>query len=406
MSKKILNENFQKDRKHYNYGQGIYIYKNRKKYFDLSQSSGVLFLGHNHNNFKKSLKSIIKNKISISSKPNSYSEKLFKLIKFFFPNFHKIIYCTTGSESVIKALRIAKSINYKKKYLVSVTGSWHGSVDQTLFYPNKNNRPSPLSSGIDNVMKENIIFVQNQNIIQTKKILNKKKNNIYAVIIEPVMGSLPNEEMKNYLKFLVKYCKKNNITLIFDEIITGFRSENKSVQNNYNLSPDITLIGKVLGGGTPISAIGITKKISLKLKKYKIFFGGTFSANSISSYIAMRNLIFLKKNIPNIKKLNLKCKSFQEKINYTTKINNIDARVYRYSNIMRIVFSKKIVRNRVQRDFLENKKIMQKNKFIKYLYKNNIYYPSNGIIFLPLTTTYKEMKYLIKFISQGLKMFF
>ena len=75
MSKTILNENFQKDRKHYNYGQGIYIYKNRKKYFDLSQSSGVLFLGHNHNNFKKSLKSIIKNKISISSKPNSYSEK-------------------------------------------------------------------------------------------------------------------------------------------------------------------------------------------------------------------------------------------------------------------------------------------------------------------------------------------
>ena len=120
----------------------------------------------------------------------------------------------------------------------------------------------------------------------------------------------------------------------------------------------------------------------------------------------MRNLIFLKKNIRNIKKLNLKCKSFQKKINYTTKVNNIDARVYRYSNIMRIVFSKKIVRNRVQRDFLENKKIIQKNKFIKYLYKNNIYYPPNGIIFLPLTTTYKELRYLIKLISQGLKMFF
>ena len=72
--------------------------------------------------------------------------------------------------------------------------------------------------------------------------------------------------MENYLKFLEKYCK-NNITLIFDEIITGFRSENKSVQNNYNLSPDITLIGKVLGGGTPISAIGITKKNIVKIKK-------------------------------------------------------------------------------------------------------------------------------------------
>lgn len=403
--KMIFNENFLRGYEDFNYGKGIYICSNRKKIFDLSQSSGVLFLGHNHSNFTKSLKNIVKNKISISSKPNVYSKKLFNLIKFFFPNFYKIIYCTTGSESVLKALRIAKSINPKKKYLVSVSGSWHGSVDQTLFYPDKKNKPFPLSSGIDQNLKKNIIFIQNQNINQTKKILNKNKKNIYALIVEPVMGSLPNEEMKPYLKLLETFCKKNKITLIFDEIITGFRSENKSVQNNYKLSPDITLIGKVLGGGVPISGIGITKKISQQLKKQKVFFGGTFSANAICSYLAMKNLSFLKKNIKNIKKLDLKCKLFQDKINYVAEQKNLNAKVYRYSNIMRIVFAKKNANNRFQRDFFEKKTKSKKNQFIKYLFKKKIYYPTNGIIFLPLITTHKDLKYLITHVQNGLKKF-
>ena len=92
------------------------------------------------------------------------------------------------------------------------------------------------------------------------------------------MGCLPNDNSKPYLKFLEKYCKKNRINFIFDEIITGFRSEKGSVQRKYNIKPDITLIGKILGGGLPIGAIGISKNIYQKIKKNKknIFFGGTF----------------------------------------------------------------------------------------------------------------------------------
>ncbi len=402
MKKNILNENFSRNEELIERGTGLFIYENKRKIYDLSQSSGVLLFGHNHKNFKSSLKNILLKKITISSKPNIYSIKLFKLIKFFFPNFEKIIFCTTGSESVIKSLRIAKSLNPQKKYLISVAGSWHGSVDQTLFVPNKKNKPLPLSQGIDENLGRNIKFVPYQDLDKTKKILDKFKKNSYALIVEPIMGSLPSHNVKDYLKFLDKYCKKNNITLIFDEIITGFRTDQKSVQNLYKLKPDITLIGKVLGGGIPISGIGISKKISSKISK-RVFFGGTFSGNAVSAYIAYKNLLFIKKNISKIRELSKKCRVFQETINKYIFANKLDARVYRFCNVMRIVFSNKDIKNRSQRDFLEKNKLNRKKKFIKYLYKKNIYYPSNGIIFLPAIIKKFELQYLIKIVSRGLK---
>ena len=404
MKKNILNENFQKNEELIERGSGIFIYKNKRKIYDLSQSSGVLLFGHNHNIFKLSLRDILSKKITISSKPNIYSIKLFRLIKFFFPNFQKIIFCTTGSESVIKSLRIAKSLNPQKKYLISVAGSWHGSVDQTLFIPNKRNKPLPLSEGIDKNFNKNIKFVPYQDIAKTKKILDKFKKTSYALIIEPIMGSIPDHNAENYLKFIEKYCKKNKITLIFDEIITGFRTDQKSVQNLYKLKPDITLIGKVLGGGTPISAIGISKTISSKISK-KVFFGGTFSGNTISTYIAHKNLLFIKKNIKKIQELSKKCKFFQEEINRYILVNKLNVKVYRFCNVIRIIFSSKDIKNRSQRDFLEKNKIRSKLEFIKYLARKNIYYPSNGIIFLPAIIKKIELKYLIKNISRGLDKF-
>ena len=138
----------------------------------------------------------------------------------------------------------------------------------------KKNKPLPLSQGIDENLGRNIKFVPYQDLDKTKKILDKFKKNSYALIVEPIMGSLPSHNVKDYLKFLDKYCK-NNITLIFDEIITGFRTDQKSVQNLYKLKPDITLIGKVLGGGIPISGIGISKTISSKISK-RVFLGAHF----------------------------------------------------------------------------------------------------------------------------------
>ena len=403
----ILNEKYNSTKVFFEKAKGDRIFYKNKSYIDLSFCSGAIFLGHNHSLFKKSASEYLKNNFSIFSNPNTQAVKLSKNIKFFFPNFHKIVFCNTGSESVIKALRISRAISKKKK-VVLVTGSWHGSTDNTLFYPRKNLMPESLSAGIKESDKKNTIFIPYNEIKISKKILDKKKNNINCVIIEPIMGCLPNNYSKPYLKFLEQYCKKNKITLIFDEIITGFRSEKGSVQKKYNIKPDITLIGKILGGGLPIGAIGINKDIYSKIEKNKkkIFFGGTFSGNTFSTYMGNKVLSYIKKNKILVKKIIKNSEYFQNKINYYISKENLNAHVYRFDSILRIVFSKGKINNRIQRDFLEKKQIMSKIKFENYLFKRNIYFPPNGIILFSSMTNKKSIDYMINVINLGLKKYF
>ena len=127
--------------------------------------------------------------------------------------------------------------------------------------------------------------------------LKKYKKNIMCIIIEPIQGCLP-IEAKKYLQFLSDYSKKNNLTLIFDEMITGLRFNCSSAQDQLSLSPSISTFGKCFGGGFPIGIIGLKKEVLIKLKKKrkKIFFGGTFSANSINSYLSNKIINYILKN--------------------------------------------------------------------------------------------------------------
>ena len=384
-----------------------YIFLSGKKYFDLSLNSGVLFLGHNHSTFISTLKNIVEKKISLSDINKKNINLIQKLIKFFFKSSNKIITCSTGSESVIKSIRICKALTNKEKIFL-VNGSWHGSVDQTLFHSKKNLKPIPLSSGLGNQFKKNIKILPYNDINSSKIILDKYSKDVCCLIIEPISASLPLEKSKKYLKFLRSYCNKKKIILIFDEIISGIRTDRGSVQNKFKIYPDITLAGKVIGGGMPISLILINKKISnkiLKLKK-KIFFGGTFSGNNYSIISCINTLLYLKKNSKLIKKTIKYSNYFQKKLNEFLIENNIKCRVYRFDSFLRIVFSDENIKNRISRDFLEGKKIKKITLFKKFLLKKRILYPNNGIIFFSTVISKKQIDTLIKITSIGLKKYF
>ena len=400
MNSLILNEGYYKNKNLFEKGYKDKIFFKKKKLIDLSHCSGSLLFGHNSQIFVESLKKYLQKKFSIFSHPNSHANEFSKLIKKCFPAFKKIIFCNTGSEAVTKALRISSSLN-KKDNIVLVSGSWHGSVGKTLYKPNKKLNAVPLSAGLDKYDQRKVIFIPYNDIVNSRKILNKNKNKINCLIIEPIQASLPIENIYQYLTFLETYCKRNNITLIFDEVITGFRTLEGSVQKKFNIKPDITILGKVLGGGLPIGLIGINNRIYSKLKKIKnkIFFGGTFSGNSMSSYIGFNTLKYLKKNKHKLQDLVRKSKFFQKNLNHFFISKNIDAKVYRFQSILRIIFSNKKIQDRVQRDFLERKKNLKIAKLRKYLFEKGIYYPSNGIIFFSTATDTKSINTLIKLIK-------
>jgi glutamate-1-semialdehyde 2,1-aminomutase len=387
---------------------GSKIIINKKKILDLSYCAGTLLLGHNSKIFKNSLKDLDRLNIGNYAAPNVHAENLSKILKTFFPHYHKFILCNSGSEAIIKAIRICKSLT-KKKLFISISGSWHGSVDQFLFSPDKNLKPKPISSGISDDYKKNIKFIPYNDFVTSKKILEKYKKKICAIVVEPIQACLPLTSAKKYLKFLESFAIKNRIILIFDEMITGIRTSGKSVQQIFKLKPSISTFGKCIGGGLPIGAIGVTKKIfNLIIKqKQRPYFGGTFSGNSVSSYVGYQNLKYIKKNKKKIFfDLNYKAQYLKRELDNFIKLNKIKCRVYRFESIIRLVFTDKLLQNRTQRDFFEKNQLSAVKKFKKFLYKQNIYYPANGIIFISQATTISDCDYIIKKFKEALKKFF
>ena len=215
-------------------------------------------------------------------------------------------------------------------------------------------------------------------------------------------------ESIKYLQFIEKFTKKNKIILIFDEMITGVRTYEGSVQKKFNLKPSISTFGKCIGGGAPIGAIGLNHDILKKIKKNKkkIYFGGTFSGNSMSTFIGYNTLKYINQNKKIIININKKTNFIKNEINKFILENKIQAKIYSFESMLRIVFTKYKVMNRYQRDFFERKKLNNVLKFKKFIFKNKIYYPSNGIIFISNETTEKDCRYIIKIFKKGLEKFF
>lgn len=404
----IINEGYNSSNYFFDGGIGSKILSKHKTFLDLSGCNGTLLLGHNSKIFKKSFIQIIKKKISPLSMPNIQAKKFAEYLKKIITYKHKFIFCNSGTEAVIKSLRICFSLS-KKKIILSVTGSWHGSVDNLLFFPDKNLKPQPISEGLLNEHKKNIKFIPYNDIKKSEEIILRYKDKINCIIVEPIQGCLPTEESKNYLQFLRHISKKNKILLIFDELITGLRTDASTLQNYYKIKPDISTFGKCFGGGLPIGIIGITKNIYKKIskKQKKVFFGGTFSANSLSTFVGLETTKFIYKNKNKIfSKLNNNSKFFENEMNNFFRIKKIQAQIYRFKSLLRIVFTNKKVINRPQRDFLENKKTKKIQSIRKFLFQNKVYYPSNGLIFFSYETSLLDIKKLIKILKTAFKKFY
>lgn len=403
INNKVLNEGYS-DLKLFSNTKNGKIVINNKSYYDLSNCAGSLILGHNSKIFKKSLINLNKKNVSNYAHPNHYAINLANLISGKIRNINQVIFCNSGTEAIYKALRLCRSIN-KKKYVVSATGSWHGSVDQFLYSQIKNKKVK-MSEGLNKFEEKKLLFIPYNDIPNSLKILNKFKKNINSIFIEPIQGCLPIDNMIGYLKFLEDYCRKNKILLVFDEIITGFRLKKYSIQNKYNIKPDLTILGKIIGGGMPIGAIGVNKNIVKKNSLQNIFFGGTFSGNSISCFVGFETLKFITQNKNIISKINKRSSEFQKNLNLFFDQNNIDAKVYRHESILRIIFSKKRIYNRTVRDFFEKKKLNKISKLRSFLYEKRIIYPKSGIIFFASSFSNKDFDYISNAFKKGLKKVF
>ena len=267
-----------------------------KKYIDFCNGYGALLLGHRR---KEIISSVTKqlSKGTLYCTPTESEIELSKLIIGNFPSIDKVRLVNTGGEATMTAIRLARGFTKKKK-IIKFEGCYHGAHDSVLVKAGSGSAHNGISvsdGGLDEVSK-NTLVVQYNNIEDLQKTIQKHKD-IAGVIVEPILANmgliLPE---KNFLSDLRKITKENNIPLIFDEVVTGFRVAPGGAQQHFGIKPDITTLAKALSNGFTISAVGGKKEImDLLSPGGKVYQASTFAGNPISVSAAIASIKTINK---------------------------------------------------------------------------------------------------------------
>ncbi|BCU70382.1 glutamate-1-semialdehyde 2,1-aminomutase [Stygiolobus caldivivus] len=263
--------------------EGAYLYTvDGKRLIDYVLGYGPLFLGHRH--------PYVENKIIeqlqkgwLYGTPSPIEVKLAEKIISHIPSAQKIRFVNSGTEATMLALRLARGYTGREKIL-KFNGNYHGAHDYGLVEAGSAATEFNVSTsnGIPALVRNTVEICEYNDLGCVEKKL--KNEDIAGVIVEPIMGNmgliLPE---KGFLEGLRELTRSYNTLLIFDEVITGFRLGLSGAQGYFNVIPDLTTLGKIIGGGLPIGAVaGKSEIIDLLTPSGKVFNAGTFNANPLS----------------------------------------------------------------------------------------------------------------------------
>ncbi|MFQ5976364.1 MAG: glutamate-1-semialdehyde 2,1-aminomutase [Candidatus Hydrothermarchaeales archaeon] len=265
-------------------GKGCRIYDiDGNSYIDYCLGYGPLILGHAYPKIVQNLKEQL-GKGTLFGTPTELELKFAKKIINTVPSAGMVRFVNTGTEATMAAIRLARGYAGKNK-IIKFEGAFHGAHDYVLVKAGSGatTHGIPNSAGIPGETTSNTLLAPFNDQDAIEKII-LENDDIACIILEPVIGNagciLPKD---GYLQFLRKITEENGICLIFDEVITGFRLSLGGAQEFYNVKPDITTLGKILGGGLPIGAITAGKKIMENFSPVgKVYQAGTFNGNPLS----------------------------------------------------------------------------------------------------------------------------
>lgn len=276
---------------------GAYIWdEENKKYIDFCNGYGALILGHRRKEIIQAVSKQIA-RGTLYCTPTKSEIELSKLIIGNYPSIDKVRLVNTGGEATMTAIRLARGFTKKKK-IVKFEGCYHGAHDSVLVKAGSGSAHNGISvsdGGLDEVSK-NTLVVQYNNVQDLEQTVRKNKD-IAGVIVEPILANmgliLPEN---NFLSEIRKITKENDIPLIFDEVVTGFRVSPGGAQKHFRIKPDITTLGKALGNGFTIAAVGGRKEImDLLSPRGNVYQASTFAGNPVSVSAAISSIKTINK---------------------------------------------------------------------------------------------------------------
>lgn len=274
------------------YGDGAYMYdEDGFKLLDFQNNYTSLIHGHAHPETVEAVREQIA-KGSAYTAPFEKQIELSEILTQRFPSVDMIRYTNSGTEANMHALRIARAYTGKAK-IIKTEGGYHGTTDvfEASVDPNIKKAGTldqikviPESRGVSENALKDVLVVPFNDIERTRKMIEEHHRETACIIIEPIMGSAgqitPDLE---YLKFLREITEQYHIVLIFDEVVTG-RLSLGGAQKFYGVTPDLTTMGKIIGGGTPVGAFGGKQEIMQMYdpREKKMYHSGTFNGNAVT----------------------------------------------------------------------------------------------------------------------------
>lgn len=266
-------------------GTGAYVFDvDGNKYIDYCASWGPLILGHSHPSVISEIQKTAAKGTSFGA-PNPLENELADLVLDAVQSIEKIRFVNSGTEATMSAIRLARAFTGRKK-IIKFTGCYHGHSDGLLAESGSGltTLGIPSSPGVSDETVQHTLNAEFNNLQSVEKLFTEFHNEIAAIIVEPIAGNMgvipPNSE---FLKGLRSITEKNNALLIFDEVITGFRVHYSGAQFLYNIQPDLTCLGKIIGGGLPVGAYGGRAEIMQMIApEGPVYQAGTLSGNPVA----------------------------------------------------------------------------------------------------------------------------
>jgi glutamate-1-semialdehyde 2,1-aminomutase len=376
------------------------------KYIDYISSWGPMILGHAHKKVINAISETAKKGTSFGM-PTSLETDLAKLALSMVSGMDKIRFVNSGTEACMSAIRLARGFTKKDK-IVKFSGCYHGHSDSFLIQAGSGvvTFGTPNSPGVTQGTAKDTLIAPYNNLKFVERLIENNIDEIAAIIIEPVAGNMGCIVPKDgFIEGLRVLCDKNDILLIFDEVMTGFRLASGGAQELLGVNADIVTYGKVIGGGLPVGAFASRNEIMKELSpEGSVYQAGTLSGNPLAMSAGIATLTELKENNGIYKSLEEKSLYLEKEMIKVLEKTSLDFKINRLGSMISLHFTSDDVI-----DF-ETAQKGNNDKFKKYFHgmlNEGIYLPPSAFesYFLNDALSYSDIDLTINALTKVLKSF-
>ena len=307
-------------------GEGAYLFDaDGKKYIDYVASWGPMILGHANQAVINAVKETLEKGLGFGA-PTEIETTLAKKVCELVPSIELVRMVSSGTEATMSAIRLARGFTGRDK-IVKFEGCYHGHSDSLLVKAGSGalTLGVPTSPGVPAALAEHTLTLEYNNIDQVREVLSEVGDEVACIIVEPVAGNMNCiPPVDGFLQGLREVCDTHGVVLIFDEVMTGFRVALGGAQAYYGVKPDLTTLGKVIGGGLPVGAFGGKREIMEYIAPLgPVYQAGTLSGNPMSMSAGLAMLNALSDDVNFYQNLSKKVQMLTDGILAQAKANNI-----------------------------------------------------------------------------------